>query len=46
MSTYEQKKEPIDSRYQYLLVAGEPYETIAFKIPSAPIDFEEGKFVK
>ena len=44
MSTYEQRKEEVDPRYQYLLVAGEPYETIAFKIPSRPIDFGQGKF--
>ena len=46
MSTYEQKKEPIDPKYQYLLVAGHPYETVAFKIPSRPIDFSDGKFVE
>ena len=46
MSTYEQKKEPIDPRYQYLLIAAEPYETIAFKIPSKKIDFSKGKFFK
>ena len=28
------------------MVAGEPYETIGFKIPSRPIDFEAGKFLE
>jgi len=32
MSAYEQKMEPPDKRWQYLLFAAEPYETIAFKV--------------
>ena len=44
MSTYEQQKEPADPKYQFLLVAAQPYETIAFKIPSMKIDYTEGKF--
>jgi splicing factor 3A subunit 2 len=32
MSAYEQKIEPPDKRWQYLLFAAEPYETIAFKV--------------
>jgi len=32
MSAYEQRVEPRDPRFQYLLFAAEPYETIAFKI--------------
>lgn len=38
MSAYEQKVEPPDRRWQYLLFACEPYETIAFKIPSREVD--------
>eukprot|EP00276_Gloeochaete_wittrockiana_P015902 CAMPEP_0184354742 /NCGR_PEP_ID=MMETSP1089-20130417/90882_1 /TAXON_ID=38269 ORGANISM="Gloeochaete wittrockiana, Strain SAG46.84" /NCGR_SAMPLE_ID=MMETSP1089 /ASSEMBLY_ACC=CAM_ASM_000445 /LENGTH=70 /DNA_ID=CAMNT_0026690957 /DNA_START=56 /DNA_END=268 /DNA_ORIENTATION=- len=38
MSAFEQRKEPIDKRYRYLLFAADPYETIAFKIPSWEID--------
>ena len=38
MSSYEQKVEPWDKRYQFLLVAAEPYETIAFKIPNMEVD--------
>ncbi|CAJ0952413.1 unnamed protein product, partial [Mesorhabditis belari] len=34
MSAYEQKVHPPEKKYQYLLFAAEPYETIAFKIPS------------
>lgn len=33
MSAYEQRIEPPDRRWQYLLIAAEPYETIAFKVP-------------
>merc|ERR1712070_430331 len=38
MSTYEQKKEKKDSRYQFLLFACYPYKTIAFKIPRVIIE--------
>ncbi|KAA8493436.1 Splicing factor 3A subunit 2 [Porphyridium purpureum] len=44
MSAYEQRKERPDSRYQYFLIAAEPYETIAFKIPNLEIDRAEHKF--
>ena len=46
MSAYEQRVEsPPDGRYQYLLVACDPYETVAFKVPAEPIDRGEGQFV-
>lgn len=38
MSAYEQKVEPWDKAYQYLLIAAEPYETVAFKIPNAEVE--------
>lgn len=44
MSAFEQRKEKPDRKYQYLLFAAEPYETVAFKIPNIPIDKNEGKF--
>eukprot|EP00347_Sterkiella_histriomuscorum_P012470 403368451 len=44
MSAYEQKVETPDDKYQYLLFAADPYETIAFKIPNLEIDFSEGKY--
>eukprot|EP00297_Palpitomonas_bilix_P014185 CAMPEP_0113899284 /NCGR_PEP_ID=MMETSP0780_2-20120614/19921_1 /TAXON_ID=652834 /ORGANISM="Palpitomonas bilix" /LENGTH=236 /DNA_ID=CAMNT_0000891385 /DNA_START=227 /DNA_END=933 /DNA_ORIENTATION=+ /assembly_acc=CAM_ASM_000599 len=44
MSAFEQKIEAKDSQFQYLLVAAEPYETVAFKIPSWEVDRGEGKF--
>ncbi|KAI8849075.1 hypothetical protein BC829DRAFT_425389 [Chytridium lagenaria] len=44
MSAYEQKVETPNKAYQYLLVAAEPYETVAFKIQSKEIDKSEGKF--
>lgn len=43
MSAFEQRREKPDRRYQYLLFAAEPYETIAFKIPNMPIDREEDR---
>jgi len=46
MSAYEQRVEhPPNRNYQYLLVACEPYETVAFKIPNEPIDKGDGRFV-
>ena len=36
--------EPVDEKYQYLLFAADPYETVAFKIPNMEIDFSEGKY--
>lgn len=44
MSAYEQKVEPPDRRWQYVLFAAEPYETIAFKVPSREVDKSEGRF--
>lgn len=32
MSSYEQRIEIPEKAWQYLLFAGEPYETIAFKV--------------
>lgn len=44
MSAYEQHVEPPDKKWQYLLFAAEPYETIGFKVPSREIDKTEEKF--
>lgn len=44
MSAYEQRVEKPDEKYQYLLVAAEPYEVVGFKIPNVEIDFSEGKY--
>ena len=44
MSAYEQKIEPPDRKWQYLLFAAEPYETISFKIPSREVDKQDNKF--
>ncbi|KAF3825514.1 hypothetical protein GH733_005496 [Mirounga leonina] len=44
MSAYEQRIEPPDHPWQYLLTAAEPYETIAFKMPSREIDEAKGKW--
>ncbi|CAD7960331.1 unnamed protein product [Amoebophrya sp. A25] len=38
MSCYEQRKETPDDRFQYLLVAADPYETIAFKVPNMEVE--------
>lgn len=46
MSAFEQRIDtPPDRRYQYLLLAADPYETVAFKIPNEPLDKSESKFV-
>ena len=45
MSSFEQRVEAHDTRYQYLMFAAEPYDTIAFKIPNKQIDKREGRFV-
>ena len=44
MSAFEQRIEKADAKYQYLLIAAEPYETVGFKIPNIEIDFSQGKF--
>ncbi|KAI5442537.1 Splicing factor 3A subunit 2, variant 2 [Lathyrus oleraceus] len=44
MSSYEQRVQPFDKRYQYLLFAAEPYETISLKVPSSEIDKSTPKF--
>ncbi|KAF6766587.1 hypothetical protein DFP72DRAFT_1029143 [Ephemerocybe angulata] len=36
----ETKREPPNKAYQYLIVAAEPYETIAFRIPAREIEDE------
>ncbi|EJD51776.1 hypothetical protein AURDEDRAFT_111390 [Auricularia subglabra TFB-10046 SS5] len=38
MSCWEQKKEPPNRAYQYLIVAAEPYESVAFRIPAREIE--------
>jgi len=38
MSSYEQRKHPTDGRYQYILFHAEPYEVIAFKVPSHEVE--------
>merc|ERR1712137_1346716 len=43
MSCYEQKKEPPNPKFRYLSFAAEPYETIAFKIPSWDIERDAKK---
>eukprot|EP01062_Namystynia_karyoxenos_P012514 TRINITY_DN14507_c0_g1_i1.p1 TRINITY_DN14507_c0_g1~~TRINITY_DN14507_c0_g1_i1.p1 ORF type:complete len:281 (+),score=88.69 TRINITY_DN14507_c0_g1_i1:87-845(+) len=42
MSAFEQRKETPDRRWQYLLFAAEPYETIAFKIPNEEVEQKQG----
>lgn len=45
MSCFEQRIEPPDDKFQYILFAAEPYETIGFKIPNDEIDKGENKFL-
>lgn len=45
MSAFEQKvEEPPDKNFQYLVIAAEPYETVAFKIQSRDIDKAHDKY--
>lgn len=44
MSSFEQRIQAWDKHHQYLLFAAEPYEIIAFKIPSTEIDKVATKF--
>ncbi|KNZ44955.1 hypothetical protein VP01_863g4 [Puccinia sorghi] len=43
MSSFEQHVETADRAHQYLLIAAEPYQTIAFKLQSQEIDNSDGK---
>ena len=44
MSAFEQHHEAPDKNWQFLIFAAEPYETIAFKVPSREVDKTEEKF--
>ena len=44
MSSFEQKKEPSDGKYQYLMFSAEPYEVISFKVPNMEIEKTETFF--
>ena len=43
MSCFEQRLEPPDKRFQYLIFAAEPYENVGFKIPNMEINKEEDR---
>jgi len=43
MSTWEPKVETPNKRFQYLIMAAEPYEIVAFKIQSREVDRRDGK---
>ena len=45
MSAFEQKVQPPDKNFQYLIFAAAPYENIAFKIPNREIDKDGSKFM-
>jgi splicing factor 3A subunit 2 len=45
MSAYEQKVEdPPDTNFQYIVIAAEPYETVAFKIQARELDRSSSKY--
>lgn len=46
ISSFEQKIEPPNKNYQYVVFVAEPYENIAFKISSNPIDQEGEYFIE
>ena len=41
MSAFEQRVETTDPEYQFVVIAAEPYETVAFKIPNLEVVFDE-----
>lgn len=43
LSSFEQNVEPKNKNFQYIVIAAEPYENIAIKIPNYAIDFSDGK---
>jgi splicing factor 3A subunit 2 len=43
MSAVEQRAEATDWRFQYLLFAADPYETVAFKVPNWEVDDGKGR---
>ena len=47
MSSFEQTVGPKDPQFQYILFAGEPYETVGFRIPNQPLESiaGHGKFL-
>jgi splicing factor 3A subunit 2 len=44
MSAYEQRVEPPNDKFQYILFGAEPYEVISFKIPNVDIEKGTDKF--
>ena len=44
ISSFEQKVEPVDSNYQYIVFAAEPYENIGVKIPNIELDYGEESY--
>merc|ERR1711964_532887 len=42
MSAFEQKVEPPDAKFQYLLFAADPYENIGFKVPNLEVSKQVG----
>ena len=45
MSTFEQRRDPRDPNFQYLLFSADPYNIAAFKIPNWPIMTEPEHFM-
>ena len=42
MSTFEQQREARDAAHQYIVVAAEPYQVVAFKVPNQELERGEG----
>ena len=45
MSAYEQRVDPPSKDWQYCIFAAEPYETIAFKIPSTEVERDPRRLI-
>jgi len=46
MTSFEQRVQPHDKNYQYLIFAAQPYETIAFKIPSLQVERSSDRLIQ
>lgn len=43
MNAFTQRVEEPDKNFQYVLVAADPYETVAFKVPARELDKHDGR---
>lgn len=44
IKSFDQSVEQKDDKFQYIVVAADPYENIAFKVPNLEIDYSQDKY--